>query len=319
MPDSVDFTRKPVLVLGASGFIGSRLVAALSKSPMYRPVAASRRSGVDAANARHIAAALQDIDCVVNCIAGSDRTMLQTTQVLCDAARALPPRRIIHLSSMAVYGAATGTIQEDHPPVEPISGYGKAKINCERIVQKYVKDGGDAIILRPTCVFGPGSPQWTTRLARLLETRRIGDLGTAGDGCCNLAFIDDLVSAIIASISIPDCAGQIFNVSSSVGLTWNEFFIAFARALGATPVRRIPSRMLRIETKLLAPARRVASMVIRSPVTEAITPSLAALWQQDIRIDCSAAQAILQLPRTSLDRMIGGVVRHERTEMESAF
>jgi 2-alkyl-3-oxoalkanoate reductase len=314
MPDSVDFSRKPVLVLGASGFIGSRVVAALAGSPLYRAVAASRRSAVpvDAANPDSMRIALRDVDCVVNCIAGNDRMMVRATQVLCDTARISPPRRIIHLSSMAVYGAATGTVTEDQVPISPVSGYGQAKIDCERIVRQYTGDGGDAVVLRPACVFGPGSTQWTIRLVRLLKARRVGDLGSAGDGCCNLAFIDDVVAAIITAIDAPDISGQTFNISSSAELTWNEFLVSFAKALGFTPVRRIPPRMLRIETKLLAPVRRIAAMAVRSPVTEAITPSLAALWRQDIRIDCSAAEAALSLRRTTAGRMIAAAIRDEQ-------
>ena len=119
MPDSVDFSRKLVLVLGASGYIGSQVVAALSASPIYRPVAASRRSSVaiDATKPDSVRSTLRGVDYVINCIAGNEQTMLRTTQVLCDAARACPPRRMIHLSSMAVYGAATGTVDEDVVPV----------------------------------------------------------------------------------------------------------------------------------------------------------------------------------------------------------
>jgi nucleoside-diphosphate-sugar epimerase len=321
MPDSVDYSRKLVLVLGASGYIGSRVVAALSDSPVYRPVAASRRAGlkVDATNPDSMRAALRDVDWVVNCIAGNDRAMVRSTEVLCEAARSSPPRRIIHLSSMAVYGAATGTVQEDQAPVLPLSGYGLAKIACERIVRKYVADGGDAVILRPTCVFGPDSPQWTTRLIRLLRARRIGDLGSAGDGCCNLAYIDDLVAAIVTALSARDIAGGTFNVSSSSDLTWNEFLVAFGKALGATPVRRISPRMLRIETKLLAPVRRIAAMASRSLATESITPSLAALWTQDIRVDCSAAEAALALPRTAPERMIAAAVGQPHGAVEQVL
>ena len=103
MPE-LDFSRKPVLVLGASGFIGSRVVAALSARPIYRAIAASRRSivAVDATNSDAVRAVLRDMDYVVNCVAGG--AMVRSTQVLCDAARDCPPRRIVHLSSMAVYG-----------------------------------------------------------------------------------------------------------------------------------------------------------------------------------------------------------------------
>jgi hypothetical protein len=70
---------------------------------------------------------------------------------------------------------------------------------------------------------------------------------------------------------------------------------------------------------LLAPVRRIAAIAVRSPATEAITPSLAALWAQDIRIDCSAAEAALGLPRTSTDWMIEAAVRHERGLVEAAL
>ncbi len=321
MTGSLDLPRKSVLVLGASGFVGSHLVAALSDSLTYRPIAASRRapSGqveartFDATDINAMQAALRNIDYVVNCIAGSDRAMIAATEVLCNAARVLPLRRIVHLSSMAVYGAATGTVHEDKTPVAPLSGYGDAKIACEKIIQRYVHDGGNAVILRPTCVFGPGSVQWTTRIQRLLMVRRIGDMGLAGDGHCNLAFIEDLVVGIIRALNAPSLSGRVFNISSSASLTWNQFLIQFAKALGATPVKRVPQRTLKIEAKLLAPVRRIADIGlrrigVRSDLTEAITPSLLALMSQDIRIDCSAAVSALSLPCTSVEQMIASAV-----------
>jgi nucleoside-diphosphate-sugar epimerase len=322
MPDSIDFSRKPVLVLGASGFIGSRLVDSLAAGSVYRPIPASRHpkaGGVvlDATDPAALREALSDVALVVNCIAGSNQAMVRSTQALCDAARLRPPGRIVHLSSMAVYGSASGPVHEYQQGVAPVSGYGEAKIACEQIIRKYVRDGGDAIILRPTCVFGPGSAQWTTRLARLLEAHRIGDLGSAGDGCCNLAFIDDVVAAIVNSLDARGITGRTFNVSSSAELTWNEFLMRFAKALGATPVKRIAPRMLKLETKLLAPARKIAGKFVHTPATEAITPSLAALWRQDIRIDNTAAVAALGMPQTSPDAMIAAAVQwlHGRAQV----
>jgi nucleoside-diphosphate-sugar epimerase len=314
MPDSIIFSRKPVLVLGASGFIGTRVVAALSTHARYQPIAASRRPGhggvaLDATNFAAMRDAIRGVDCVVNCIAGNNQAMVRSTQVLCDAARGQPPRRIVHLSSMAVYGAAAGRVPEDHAAVAPVSAYGRAKIDCEEIIRKFGRDGGDAVILRPTCVFGPGSAQWTTRIARLLEARRAGDLGAAGDGCCNLAFIDDVVAGIINALDAPGVAGRTFNVSSSAELTWNEFLIRFGKAFGMTPIKRISPRVLKLETKFLAPASRIAGAVLRGRAPEAITPSLAALWGQDIRIDSSAAVAALALPRTAPDAMIAAAVQ----------
>jgi nucleoside-diphosphate-sugar epimerase len=310
---NTDF-RSPVLILGASGFIGSRLVTALEGHPRLRPVAASRRAGagrvvVDALDAGGLARAMQDADFVINCIAGSDRDMVASTQNMVRAALGRRPARMIYFSSMAVYGSATGTVDEDHAAVMPVSGYGEAKIASERLVNDYVGAGGDAVILRPTCVFGPHSRQWTLRLARLLNSFRIGDLGAAGDGCCNLVYTDDLVAATVAALEKPSARGQRFNLSSTQALTWNQFLMAYGRALGAVPVRRVSGRSLRLETKLLAPFRRVASKMLDTSATEAITPSLAGLFAQDIQVRSDAAVRELGMPQTPVAQMIASAVR----------
>lgn len=98
MPDSVDFSLKLVLVIRASRCFGSRVFAALSASPIYRPVAASRRSGlaIDATKSDGVRKALSGVDYLVNCIAGNNRLMLRTTEVLCNEARAVLPHSAVH-------------------------------------------------------------------------------------------------------------------------------------------------------------------------------------------------------------------------------
>src|SRR5208282_2971067 len=125
-------------------------------------------------------------------------------------------------------------------------------------------------------------------------------------------------TAIIRALDAPGVAGQAFNVSSSAELTWNEFLVRFARDLGATPVKRIAPRTLRLETKLLAPVRKITGKVRSTPATEAITPSLAALWAQDIRIDSSAAVKMLAMPQTPPDRMIAAAVQWLRGSSATA-
>lgn len=293
--------QRTVIVLGASGFIGSAVMQALSENGAWRGVAASRGGQglrLDATDAAAVRAAVREADAVVNCIAGDERMMVRATEALCGAS----PKRLVHLSSMAVYGAAEGMVRETDPPVPPLSGYGQAKLACERLVRDAASE---AVVLRPTCVFGPGSAQWTTRIARLLQARRLGDLGAAGDGRANLAFIEDVANCVVAALDGP--AG-VFNVNSTCELTWNQFLLRFARSLGAVPVRRLHPRRLQLETKVLAIPRRLGSKLVKGAVTEAITPSLAALMGQDIRVDASAAQAALALRPTPLDRMIDAAV-----------
>ncbi len=297
-----------VVVLGANGFVGSHLVRALLETADLRPVALVRAgagnlpSGVERrrADATQVAAlrpALAGADYAVNCVAGPPNVMVAATQALCDVANETG-LRVVHLSSMAVYGEATGLVAESHALDPSGGGYAQAKVESERLVAACA----NAVILRPGCVHGPGSQQWTGRIARLLRLHRIGDLGVAGDGYCNLTFVTDLVNAILAALRQPSARGGVFNVSDPDPGTWNDYFRHLALATGAVPVRRISGRWLRLESKLAAPLKLVqlaaARVPVPLPVPDAITPSLARLWRQDIVLEHHRADADLGFPRT---------------------
>ena len=296
------------MVLGANGFIGSRLVRALLGTADLRPVALVRsgqvnlpagvdRRRADARSPTALRAALAGAGYAVNCVGGPPSTMVAATRALCDVA-GKTGLRIVHLSSMAVYGDATGLVGEAHPVVSEGGGYAQAKADCERIVSALP----DAVILRPGCVHGPGSEQWTGRIGRLLRQHRIGDLGAGGDGGCNLTFVDDLVAAILAALRQPP-AGGVFNVSDPDPGTWNDYFRRLGFAIGAVPIRRISDRWLRLEGRLAAPPLKAAQIAasrlrVPLPLPDPIPPSLLRLWQQDIILDHRRADAALGFHRT---------------------
>jgi nucleoside-diphosphate-sugar epimerase len=262
-----------------------------------------------------LAKVLEGADVAVNCVAGSEAILLASTEALCAAARQAGVRRIVHLSSMAVYGSATGVVTETSPLSAPANGYGMAKRACEDRIAAYRDAGGDAVVLRPSCVHGPGSEQWTGRIARLLRAGRIGDLGPAGDGTCNLIYIDDLAAAIIRCCTDPSAGGETFNVSDTELLTWNQFLVRFARALGATPVRRLTGRRLTLEAKLAAPALRVLQIATRSIgagarfVPDPVTPSLFQLWRQEIELDATKLVTGLGVRFTPVEHAIATAAR----------
>ncbi len=317
--------RSRVLVVGANGFVGRRVAEALVREPGMQPVGVvrSRRrqpaAGIevvycDATDLSAMKQAMVGIDHVINCVAGNDAAMVAATNVLCDAARRTTLRRLVHLSSMAVYGCATGLVDEACSPVAPVSGYGMAKQVCERVVHDYIADGGAAVILRPGCIYGPGSEQWTGRIARLLQAGRLGDLGADGDGTCNLTYIDDLVSAIVASLIRDEAVGETFNIAASDPPDWNFYLTQFARVLKATPVQRLSGRRLKLESKVVAPALRLMAIGIRlarlpMQIPDAITPSLAALFRHDIRLDVHKAAERLDCRETSLEQGLAASAR----------
>ena len=303
-----------VLVLGAGGCVGRAILDAVEAAPGLRAIAGLHRAPtrpidaafrlIDAADTDSLRGALDGCAYAVNAVGGPPATLRAATRALCLAAMTMPLRRLVHISSMAVYGGATGLVAEDATFTPSPGPYAAAKIDCEAEIQAYAASGHEAVILRPGLVFGPGCPQWTDRIARLLRAHRLGDLGAAGDGFCNLTHAADLGAWAAAALHAGSAAGQAFNTATHNPPSWNDFLTSFARALGAVPVGRITPRRLGVETRLFAPAlqaARIAAGRAGLPVErfpDPIPPSLRCLFGQRLRLDTALADRILPIDRT---------------------
>ncbi len=244
--------KQSILVLGANGFIGREVVAGLASTDWATPILAVRKPSVDridqleqrtveATDVESVSATMQGVTGIVNCVAGDAATIVSASKALFTAAQRMSPApRIIHLSSMAVYGSAVGLIDETAPLRGDLGPYSAAKVAAEATIAAYPH----AVMFRPGCVFGPGSEQWSIRIARLLLARRVGDLGAGGDGFCNLVHVGDVVLAILRALENPGVDGLVFNLSTPEPPTWNEFLVKYGTDLNAVPIKRISQRRL---------------------------------------------------------------------------
>jgi 2-alkyl-3-oxoalkanoate reductase len=303
-----------ILVLGANGFIGRKLLTALRAADWVSPIAGVRSAPgnpqpgveyrtVDATDEIALARALTGVDAVVNCVAGKAAAISQSARALFSASSgAATAPLVVHLSTMSVYGNATGLIGESAPLNDELGPYAGAKIEAERAAQGYPR----CVILRPGCVYGPDSPQWSGRIADFLMARRLGDLGANGDGFCNLVHVDDVVGAIIQSLRL-ETGSATFNLSTPAPPTWNDYLIRFGRALKAVPVKRISQRRLKLETKLLAPPLKILELGLKAAklgrihVPPPLPSSLARLMRQEIKLDVRHAEQLLGMRWKTLD------------------
>jgi nucleoside-diphosphate-sugar epimerase len=302
-----------VLVLGANGFLGRRLMLALERDPHFLPIAGLRRATshpqpgtecavLDACDERQLHRTLLGCSAVINCVAGSAETIVDNAKALFAAARAAGSPRIVYLSSMSAYGSAEGDIDEQHRTQGDLGAYSAAKVEAESIAEQYPR----SVILRPGCIYGPGSAQWSMRVAQWLRSGRLGDLGRWGDGYCNLVYIDDVIQAVIRSLGTEAALGQKYNLVAPMPPRWNEYFVEFAKTLGATPVRRISRRRLTVESKLLAVPLKLTEIATGklglrgANIPPAISPALLRLFRQEIRLLPQKAEAELGLHWTQL-------------------
>jgi nucleoside-diphosphate-sugar epimerase len=260
-----------VLITGAAGFVGGHVLHRLSNEPTMFAIAATRDGRgnsrkLDLRDPKAMQAALVGVTALVHCAVGDRSVTVDGTRALLRAAAKAGVRRFIHISSVAVYGLATGAVGEDAPLVSSASNdYAGWKAAAEAAC--LAEAGIETIRLRPTIVYGPGGTLWVSQMARRIRSGRWGVFGVGGEGTCNLIHVSDVASAVVAALNAPT-AGGAFNVNGPEAITWNEWFCRLAADIGAPPLREISPRTLH--------ARSLASLPLKA--LSRVKPGVAADW-----------------------------------------
>jgi nucleoside-diphosphate-sugar epimerase len=245
-----------VAILGAGGFVGSRLLemAVLDGRTdivpvvrAFRSVARSANLGVphrlgEASRPDSVERAIAGCEAVVNLTSGVSSEILRTTESIYTAAVAARARLLIHVSTAAVYGRVDRPDLPDDaaPRLDHWKLYARQKGLAENFLRERMADGRLAIVvLRPSLIWGPGS-HWVLRAAtELLDGTSyvVGD----GDGVCNLMYVDNLVRSIDAVTRHPAPASGFYHVADDETTTWRAYYGALAAGLGVDPrtIRRV--------------------------------------------------------------------------------
>jgi nucleoside-diphosphate-sugar epimerase len=298
-----------VLVLGASGYVGSHLMQALQSSGWALPTGASRNRPANSIAAEswiqlntldqnELVNVLRRFDAVVNCVAGDATSIRSGARALVTAATHTKLQRIVHMSSMAVYGSLEGAAHEASPLLHDLGWYAQAKYEAELELASFAGAGGNVVILRPGCVFGVGSELWVGRIGRWLKSGRLGDLGVAGDGWSNLVHVDDVCDAILAALRLPQASpnSAAFNLSAPDSPRWNDYFIDLALAIGATPVKRLTGAQLKLDAWGAGPPLKIVEKLLRNKpellrrLPDPLPPGVLKLWSQHIQLDSTKAK-----------------------------
>ncbi len=255
-----------VLVTGAAGFLGRRVVAALRarglrvRVLLRRPLAVHAEDpGVqmvigDLGDPRivdHAVAGVRQVYHVGAAMRGGPRdfeagTVWGTRNVV-EACLRHGTARMIHVSSMSVLDHAgreadevlsEGYRFEPHPELR--GAYTQTKLQAEDMVVSAVREKGlPAVIVRPGQIFGPGAEKVTPNGVIALAGRWLA-IGEGGQ-LLPLVYVDDVVDALLLAGDAPGIEGKLFNVVDTSPITQQDYLSRASRSLGKElRVARVP-------------------------------------------------------------------------------
>ena len=206
--------------------------------------------------------ALAGVTHVVNFAVGEPSTTVDGTRKLLTAAHASGVQRVVHISTVDVYGRPEGEVDESRPLTITGRPYGDSKIEAERACQELAAKGLPVTILRPTLVHGPFSATWTVPYAQRMLKRPWLIPEAVSQGTCNLLYVDDLVSAVLAALSADTTPGDAFNVNGPERPTWHAYFTQLNDALGLPPLVDATPSGARLRSAAVQPLRKSAKFLI---------------------------------------------------------
>ena len=182
-------------------------------------------------------------DVVIDCVALVPQQVATAIDVF-EAADAY-----VYISSIAAYGRSDLPLREDETPLEPFTSehavddpravepltewesYGPRKAECDRVCFAAAEDGANALVVRPTYVFGPSDyterfDYWVDRLATHENVLVPGD----GDNLVHQVYVEDVASALrlVAKRGKP---GEAYNVGARHLVPLDERLNLIAEAL----------------------------------------------------------------------------------------
>lgn len=267
--------KQRVLVTGATGFIGRRLIDALRQRSGVAIVVLTRdvarvasswpdgsvvgRAG-DLAEAESLSNVCEGAEVVfhlagythANAVPPEEdermhrRITVAGTEALLAAARRAGVKRFVFVSSVKAMGEGGANLVDESLVPAPTTSYGRAKREAEDMVLAAgQRTGMHVAILRLPLVYGAGNKGNIPRMIAAIDRGRFPPLPEVGNKR-SMVHSDDVVQALLLAADIPTANGQIYLVTDGNAYSSRGIYLAICRALGKAPLRwAVPAVVLR--------------------------------------------------------------------------
>ena len=250
--------KRDVLVTGASGFLGRRIVEVLveRRIPVRALVRKTSRvnhlrlPGVtlfygDITDADSLSPAFKEVDSVVHAAAGNRgtdgeilRATVEGTRNILDLCSFNSIGKLVYISSCSVYGVAdyaAGQVIDENASLERFPErrgvYSLAKFEAEGLVAAFMAlKKVPTVCLRPGTIYGPGGENFTPMVGFSIANKVFAVIGSGGM-ILPLVYIDNLVQAILVAMADEKSSGQVYNVVDLQKVDKKQYMDAFIQKL----------------------------------------------------------------------------------------
>jgi len=263
-----------ILITGATGFIGKKLVERLISGD-HEIVCLVRRNSdtgyLERAGVKLVLADIKDQEQVGDAFAISgpdlvvhsaarvkdrDKTDLWAVNVegtgnICRECVEHGVDKLVYLSSVAVVSGNREVPLTEDMPYKASNVYGRSKIEAEKIVLGYRKKGLKAVILRPGMVFGIEDRHAVHKILGLIDKRLVPvpSMEVVHDRL-QLVYIDNLIDVILVAMEKKEALEGTFFVADKEIISIREFVEIVSGELGRKPPLKIPGYIIKAATAI---------------------------------------------------------------------
>lgn len=285
----------PLVVTGATGFVGRRLMERLG--PGARPLSLASDDWRDRLASADLAGA-----CVFHLGARVHRTREQDdaafmadnvgkTRELAEAAARQGARRFVFLSTIKVLGEETSRPLRSDDPYAPQDAYARSKRAAEESLASIAME---VAIVRPPLVYGHGASGNLAALLRLCDSPWPLPLGGLGNRR-SLVHVDDLADLLVQCAVQPQAAGRTYHAAHPRPVGTTHLVTQLRAALGRKArLVAVPSVLLEGCAALLG-RREAARRLTRSLEVDSAAADRELGWVARV----SPEEAIADLARSS--------------------